>query len=128
MDLDNLFVYGSLKPGGWSHHLLEGRVSNPRDGMVRGTMFGVGSFPAIRLDDENWVYGIVYTINNDTRHDLFGDLDRLEGVDSGLYARVPMPVLEYKPELVLTKAIVYYGVNPTLFNEEEKLEFGVWEV
>ena len=86
-----LFVYGSLKPGGWSHHLLEGKVEdNLQEGTVRGSLYNAGSFPALKVDDGGNVHGYVYELIMPATV-LMARLDVLEGFPD-LFDRTEMPI------------------------------------
>ena len=120
-----LFVYGSLKPGGWSHHLLEGSVQNPREGTIRGRLYNAGSFPALRLNDtNNKVYGVVYDVNEAAKVALMQRLDILEGYPT-LFDRTDD--LHVRIGDVVEIATVYFGKDESLFSYPV-IKSGIWEV
>ncbi len=119
-----LFVYGSLKPGGWSHHLLDDKVAgDPIPGSVRGSLYDAGSFPALRDDDGGNVHGFVYELIMPATV-LMARLDILEGYPN-LFDRTEMPIAIGDD---IAWAVVYFGKDKSLFNEERRIDSGVWEV
>ena len=119
-----LFVYGSLKPGGWSHHLLEGKVEeDPLEGTIRGSLYDAGAFPALKMDDEGEVHGLIYNIKEKEHTSLMRRLDSLEGYPR-LYDRAEVPVLTDND---VEYAIVYFGKQESLF-DGPRIDSGIWEV
>jgi len=118
-----LFVYGSLKPGGWSSHLLDGGVEDdPQEGSIRGSLYDNGSYPALKLDDVDNVYGLLYELKMPAT-DLMRRLDHLEGYPS-LFDRTEVPVAVGN---CVEFALVYFGNEESLFNAP-RIESGVWAV
>jgi gamma-glutamylcyclotransferase (GGCT)/AIG2-like uncharacterized protein YtfP len=119
-----IFVYGSLKPGGWSHHLLEGRVEeDPVQGSVRGSLYNAGNFPALKIDYKSEVQGFLYTVKEGEYVTLLRTLDRLEGYPN-LFGRCQMGV---RVGNCVEFASVYYGIDEYLF-KGERIESGIWDV
>lgn len=91
LDLNYVFVYGSLKQGFHNHHHLEKSLFLG-NGQVKGELLDIrprGDFPALlgkKNDDSNptWVHGEVYIVDNKT----LAQLDILEG-EGQLYDRKP---------------------------------------
>jgi gamma-glutamylcyclotransferase (GGCT)/AIG2-like uncharacterized protein YtfP len=80
-----LFAYGTLMPRDAAAEAREGW----RPDAVRGRLFDLGPYPAlVDLDagEADWVEGFVREV---TLGELTGRLDPYEGVDEGLYVRVP---------------------------------------
>jgi len=51
--VQRIFVYGSLKPGGWAHNRIQDKVENPKPGAIRGDLFNVNNqFPALKLGSD----------------------------------------------------------------------------
>jgi gamma-glutamylcyclotransferase (GGCT)/AIG2-like uncharacterized protein YtfP len=78
-----VFVYGSLRRGQGNNRLLYTSefVGNAT---VCGTLYSLGGFPGLRIDDsEGDVVGEVWQVDDAT----LADLDRLEGVAVGFYER-----------------------------------------
>jgi gamma-glutamylcyclotransferase (GGCT)/AIG2-like uncharacterized protein YtfP len=80
-----LFAYGTLAPAGTDLAVRDGWVAD----RVRGRLYDLGPYPAL-IDcgaaDAPWVEGFVRAV---TAAELGGRLDPYEGVDEGLYRRVP---------------------------------------
>ena len=121
-----IFVYGSLKPGGWLHYLIEDSVERPQSGWVKGDMYNVGGrYPALALGSDSRVHGILYYVRDDIdREVLFQRLDRAEGYPT-LFDRMSM--LVYGEPFGAVMATVYYGVDDRLF-KNPIVENGIWEV
>ncbi len=80
-----LFAYGTLAPEGPHAAARDGWVADA----VRGRLFDLGPYPALvgcEDPDAGWVEGYVRTV---TPGELVERLDPYEGVDEGLYRRVP---------------------------------------
>lgn len=88
LDLNYVFVYGTLKQGHYNHSHLENSLFLG-NAQVKGELLDIGPFPAL-LGKENddskptWVQGEVFLVDNDT----LARLDRLEG-EGSLYHRKP---------------------------------------
>ncbi|MFO7894709.1 MAG: gamma-glutamylcyclotransferase family protein [Longimicrobiales bacterium] len=84
-----LFAYGTLKsdsPG----RLLDGceRVDT---GVVRGTLYDVGDYPALLLSGGDPVHGVIWRCPTDR----LSELDRYEGTAEGLFRRIGVQVDDY---------------------------------
>ena len=124
--VQRIFVYGSLKPGGWAHNRIQDKVENPKPGAIRGDLFNVNNkFPALKLGSDKLVQGILYDVSYKTNwEELLHNLDSLEGYPY-LYDRKIVPV-EIGPDM-FQPGLVYFGVNPKLF-EGELIASGEWIV
>jgi gamma-glutamylcyclotransferase (GGCT)/AIG2-like uncharacterized protein YtfP len=79
----NLFVYGTLRRGGPAHDRLAG-CEHVGEGKVGGVLYDIdGRFPALLHYGETPVYGEIWRCPAE----LLLQLDRFEGVDSGLFRR-----------------------------------------
>lgn len=85
--MTRVFVYGTLKHGGGNHALLAGQqllgVASTGPGF---TLYSLGDYPGMvrAPDDQAGVTGEVWAVDDA----CLRQLDELEGVDEGLYARV----------------------------------------
>jgi gamma-glutamylcyclotransferase (GGCT)/AIG2-like uncharacterized protein YtfP len=82
-----LFVYGTLMSGGG----MEGRLRagrRLRPAHVRGTLYDLGSYPALTLEGEGEVLGEIWSAPRET----LLDLDAYEGVEAGLFTREVLDV------------------------------------
>ena len=80
-----VFVYGSLKPGGyyWAQ-FCAGKVSAPIIAKVRGDLYDLGcGYPGAIFNNANWITGVVLIFNNEAD---FKAVDQLEGYNP---ARIP---------------------------------------
>lgn len=83
----HLFVYGTLRSGGGAAGLLRGcRLVGT--GVVAGTLYDLGAYPALVLDGRGPVEGEVWGCPAEA----LDRLDEYEGVPDGLYLRVPVVV------------------------------------
>ena len=124
-----LFVYGSLKPGGWANHLLYGYTGNMEDAWIVGAeIYDVsGRYPALNLESalntDKTVHGIVYDITQGDESELLKNLDRLEGYPR-LFDRDTILV---ETDSGPVKATIYFGVDKRLFRGEIVTD-GVWTI
>lgn len=86
LDLNYIFVYGTLKQGEGNHRYLENSIFLG-NAQVKGELLDIGPFPALlgKKDDiskPTWVQGEVYLVDNQT----LARLDRLES-EGSLYHR-----------------------------------------
>jgi gamma-glutamylcyclotransferase (GGCT)/AIG2-like uncharacterized protein YtfP len=78
----SVFVYGTLKPGGhyWPE-FCEGKVVSHRPAKIRGELYDLHlGYPGLRLQGEDWVYGYVLQMCDET---ALARLDYLEGYRPG---------------------------------------------
>lgn len=83
----NVFVYGTLKRGGSNHHLMAGQqfVATAKTQPVY-KLYSLGDYPAL-IDaplDGRAIEGEIWTVDTN----CLTKLDRLEGLEEGLYKRV----------------------------------------
>lgn len=84
----HLFTYGTLRAGtGPARHLLDGCERVGR-GVVHGTLYDVGDYPALLLSGDRPVPGEIWRCPVDR----LAALDRYEGVEEGLFRRVGVRV------------------------------------
>ncbi len=85
--MTTLFIYGTLKRGGSNHVFLSGQsYLGPARTTPGFTLYSLGDYPGmVRLPgDTTGVTGELWSVD-DT---CLAELDRLEGLDEGLYERV----------------------------------------
>lgn len=90
-----IFVYGTLKRGGSNHVSLQGQkfVGDART-LPGYRLYDLGGYPGMvenknsRETDDAGVTGEVWRVDAAA----LGELDRLEGLDEGLYRRVRIPL------------------------------------
>jgi len=89
--MTRVFVYGTLKRGCLNHHYLAGQkfLGSARTGDGY-TLYSLGNYPGMvrSTESDRHVIGEVWAVDP---AGLAG-LDKLEGVDEGLYERVPIPL------------------------------------
>lgn len=116
----HLFVYGTLKsatapPAGRALLRDAERVA---EGAVRGTLFDVGSYPALLLSGEDEIRGEVWRC----AAELLPVLDRYESTEKGLFRRVAVDVGGI--------ACWVYVAGPRLgprLTQEARVEHGIWD-
>jgi gamma-glutamylcyclotransferase (GGCT)/AIG2-like uncharacterized protein YtfP len=85
----NVFVYGTLKRGGPNHHLMAGQkfVATARTKPIY-KLYSIGDFPAmVEVPQEGSpIEGEIWNVDSA----CLSKLDRLEGLEEGLYKRVPI--------------------------------------
>ena len=86
-----IFVYGTLKRGGLNHAVLAGQTYAGEARLTPGfVMYSLGEYPGLVAEpgSANRVTGEIWSVDADA----LLRLDALEGVEEGLYARVPAPL------------------------------------
>lgn len=101
--MNTVFVYGTLKRGGWNHGLLKSAeylgTGHTVDSMAMG---GTESVPFVTTSPESYpIFGELYRVDEPTLQSL----DRLEG-HPDFYRRIPVSVRGIDPEQ-LTMAWIY---------------------
>lgn len=87
--VNRLFVYGSLKPGGPNHHIIDDIGGDWAAATINGRLLKSGwgaelGYPALEIDPQaDPVEGFVFTSDRIAEH--WNDLDAFEGQD---YQRV----------------------------------------
>jgi len=86
----NLFVYGTLKRGECRESMWPRQPSNIWVAYVRATLFDLGPYPAIRVeetedagatDELDWVRGEVWSFNENDLPETLSVLDEIEGTN-----------------------------------------------
>jgi gamma-glutamylcyclotransferase (GGCT)/AIG2-like uncharacterized protein YtfP len=98
-----IFVYGTLKRGGSNHAQLAGQIYlGPASTAPGYTLYSLGEYPGLVADpaDRSGVNGELWAVDAAT----LARLDAFEGVDEGLYARVPAPLSTWPENLPATEA------------------------
>ncbi len=93
-----VFVYGTLKRGGSNHSFLASQIYLGEAELVPGfTLYSLGEYPGLVAEPENPenVTGELWKVDAPT----LAKLDALEGIDEGLYARVPAPLVRWTTKL-----------------------------
>ena len=109
----SLFVYGTLRsdafsePAGW----LRAGATRLGLGRVRGHLVDLGAYPGLIRDEQGWVAGEVFTIDD---RGLLPKLDHYEGCDQDppLYRRT-LTTVELTSGAVLRDVWVYEFAGPT---------------
>jgi gamma-glutamylcyclotransferase (GGCT)/AIG2-like uncharacterized protein YtfP len=85
--MTTVFVYGTLKRGGGNHAFLAGQRYLGDARTVPGfTLYSLGDYPGLvrAPGDTAGVTGELWVVD----YDCLAELDRLEGLDEGLYERI----------------------------------------
>ena len=93
-----VFVYGTLKRGGSNHSFLAGQIYLGDAALGYGfALYSLGEYPGLVAEPENPenVTGELWQVDAPT----LAKLDALEGIDEGLYARVPAPLARWTEKL-----------------------------
>ncbi|AOS45291.1 Gamma-glutamylcyclotransferase family protein ytfP [Lacunisphaera limnophila] len=106
--MTTLFVYGTLKRGGSNHHFLAGQVyigpARTQPGFI---LYSLGDYPGMvrAPGDTLGVTGELWTVDDA----CLAELDRLEGLDEGLYERVDVLLAPPSPA---SSAQTYLYLHP----------------
>lgn len=82
----HLFAYGTLASD--SPGALLDDCERVGTGVVRGTLYDLGGYPALLLSGDDPVSGVIWRCP----FDRLGALDRYEGTDEGLFRRAAVEV------------------------------------
>ena len=85
--MNTIFVYGTLKRGGSNHFFLRGQKFLGNARTVPGfTLYSLGDYPGMvrAPSDTVGVTGELWSVDDA----CLAELDRLEGLDEGLYERI----------------------------------------
>jgi len=87
--MNQLFVYGTLMPGGVRWQLLALYVvGGPVAATVRGALYDTGhGYPALFPDGDRDVPGVLVTLDQERLEEALATLDEVEGLVDGLYRR-----------------------------------------
>jgi gamma-glutamylaminecyclotransferase len=106
--MTTVFVYGTLKRGGSNHLFLSGQHFLAEARTVPGfTLYSMGDYPGMvrAPGDTRGVTGELWSVDDS----CLADLDRLEGLDEGLYERIDVLLA---PNPVAGSAQTYLYLRP----------------
>lgn len=106
--MTHVFVYGTLKRGGSNHAFLAGQKFLGEARTQPGfTLYSLGDFPAMvrAPGDREGVTGELWAVDDV----CLDELDRLEGLDEGLYERVDVLLT---PPAMVPSAQTYLYLRP----------------
>ena len=119
--LTKVFVYGTLMQGHGNARLLDG-LAPDFEGIVKNVdMFDLFGFPGIR-PGTGTVHGAVYDVDEAT----LANLDRLEGVEHGLYTRETVTVHGHDGSTTEAEAYFYARGVDRHYPLIESGDWGEW--
>ena len=117
-----VFVYGTLKRGGSNHCFMAGQSFLGNATSEPGfCLIDLGDYPGLVpcAEDRSGVAGEVWSVDKTG----LAALDRLEGVDEGLYRRAAIPLL---PPFHAVEVDTYFFAGSTL--GRDRVMGGVWPI
>ncbi len=121
-----VFVYGTLKVGGRFAKRFDSVRTSTKKGIIKGTLYDLGSFPGVKLGADTEVIGEVHTYTN--AKEVEASLDRIEG-----FFKEDHPHNLYNKRLV--QVTTDDGIETCLMYEFAKdakkftkIEEGIWQV
>lgn len=112
--MNTVFVYGTLKRGGSNHAFLGGQRFIGEARTVAGfTLYSLGEYPGMvrAPGDTAGVTGELWAVDDG----CLAELDRLEGLDEGLYERIDV-ILAPNPHAPSAQTYLYtrphHGLSP----------------
>lgn len=124
-----VFVYGTLKTGRpLDRSLFSKKRTAVKEGTIRGSIFSLGPYPTIKLDDRGVVHGEVHEYRDDEFKEILLTMDMIEGYnpkapERGLYNRHVVKVTLEDGSVDEAWAYEYNGQ----VEEKRRLKDGVWE-
>jgi gamma-glutamylcyclotransferase (GGCT)/AIG2-like uncharacterized protein YtfP len=125
----HVFVYGTLRPGGYFYRkLVAGRSVEATSAWVQGTLYALDpGYPGL-LPGENRVEGSILSFNDP---DLLDQLDDLEGYDAeapeeGEYERGEIDA--FTPDGTALGRVFVYWILPQRLEEYQGREVEKWSV
>lgn len=116
--MDYLFAYGTLKSGLAPAEIagVTTKLKSLGPGIVRGTLYNLGSYPGLRLDGTDEISGEVFVFQE---HSIFESLDAYEGYDPSrpersLFVRKRCQVRLEEQDEVLLCWVYEYNRQPAL--------------
>lgn len=127
-DTLKVFVYGTLKVGGFFSKRFDDYRLSSKEATTKGTMFDSGSsYPAVVLEGDDTITGEVHEYSNKSEVEL--RMDYIEGFGGSndspgnLYNKYEITVNTKDGS---EKCIMYGFARDT--NELKKVESGIWEI
>lgn len=123
VDLENVFVYGTLRRGGSNHFRLAG-AEFISIGTVRGRLYRIDWYPGLVLDETgDEIHGDVYAVDAE----LLAALDIFEGlsageIDGSEYRRVPATIMRRDSRTATAWVWEWIGMT----SESHRLTDGDW--
>jgi len=123
-----VFVYGTLKVGGYYASNFDNVRINVKQAMVPGKIYGGAGYPRLRLnDDGELVYGELHTYEEGDN--VLQLMDRIEGYNpkgtNNLYNRKKIKVLLENGD---SEEAYVYEYASELSGRAEVVESGKWEI
>lgn len=120
--LNKVFVYGTLKEGGWlasERVLTENRLS-VKPASIQGKMYNLGSFPGVTLEGSDLVHGEIHEFSNHER--ILPIMDRMEGY----HADMPMSSMYRRLLIDVDGERCWIYVYNLSVRESDRIMDGVW--
>jgi gamma-glutamylcyclotransferase (GGCT)/AIG2-like uncharacterized protein YtfP len=98
-----VFVYGTLKRGGSNHAQIAGQLClGPARTAPGFTLYSLDEYPGLVADpaDRSGVSGELWSVDSAA----LARLDAFEGLEEGLYARVPAPLAVWPDDVSAAEA------------------------
>lgn len=127
----HMFVYGTLKAGRTlDRPSFSERRTEVKEATIKGSLYNLGWFPGIKLDDTGIVHGEVHKFGEEDIDMIIAAMDRIEGYsekradDENLYNRRVVEATTGDGEKVKAFA---YEFGRDINKRAEKIESGLWE-
>jgi gamma-glutamylcyclotransferase (GGCT)/AIG2-like uncharacterized protein YtfP len=124
-----VFVYGTLKRGRpLDRSLFEKTRKAVEEATISGSIYNLGPYPTVKLDNKHTVHGEVHTYNEDDFDDILKTMDLIEGYnpkkpEAGLYNRFVVDAKLKNGQKVQAWVYQFNGEVP----KERLIKSGVWE-
>lgn len=127
-DTGHIFVYGTLKVGGYFSKLFDRKRLWSQPATIKGTLYDVGGIPGLSLEGENIVHGELHLYKDFSF--VIKHMDFIEGYSANRGYMNPYARQMAEVETSTGKhSTLLYIVNPILIRQFGKvIESGVWPI
>lgn len=127
-----VFVYGTLKVGGYFAERFNHLRLNSKNATIKGALLDLGDFPGIKTEVDGQVHGEIHEYND--FENVVYEMDLIEGYSGpnrhNLFNRIKVIATDDSEEAVETEVIAYEFAQelPGEVIERYRVESGIWQI
>ena len=128
-DRGHVFVYGTLKMGGYFSSLFDKERLWVQPATIKGTLYDIGPAPGLSLEGSNLVHGELHLYKDFSY--VIRQMDRIEGFihEGSKFNLYDRQVIEVDTPLGRHTAVVYtIRQSLTIHKRVKKIENGIWPI